>query len=156
MGILIMPATLLIAWLLALFGVAPPGAMAGDTSTDEMIRWMLFLPGGCMFVASAVMHTVFAKKTAANIGWTTNGFQYEIGFVSLGIGIAGIVASYGAAAAWLPISIVIIVFLTLAGVNHIVEMAKAKNFAPGNSLVLLYDFGLPISLVALLIATGGA
>lgn len=45
------------------------------------------------------------------------------------------------------------IFLVLAGVQHVRQMISEKNFAPGNSLVLLYDFGLPISLVALLFAT---
>ncbi len=44
-----------------------------------------------MALASAMMHTVFAKSTGKNIGWTTSPFQHEFGFVSLALGIAGIV-----------------------------------------------------------------
>jgi hypothetical protein len=32
-------------------------------------------------------------------------------------------------------------------------MVREKNFKPGNSLVLIYDFGLPASLIGLLLAT---
>jgi len=116
---------------------------------------MLFLPGGIMFLVSGVMHTVFAKSTAKNIGWQTNGFQYEIGFVSLGLGLAGIVAGQSGYGAWWPIAIAQSVFLVLAGANHVRDMAKERNFAPGNTLVLLYDFGLPLSYLGLFLTLRG-
>ncbi len=151
MGILVLPIAVLAAWLLAAFNVAAPGAVDTDTFADSAMRWMLFIPGGITFLVSGVMHTVFAKSTAKNIGWQTNGFQYEIGFVSFGLGAAGIIAGMSSSPAWLPIAVAQSIFLVLAGVNHVREMIKSKNFAPGNSLVLLYDFGLPISYVVLLL-----
>lgn len=98
-----------------------------------------------MFLASSVMHTVFAKKTAADIGWQTNGFQYEIGFASLGFGLGGILAGIAVPAAWLPMAVAQSAFLVLAGINHVREMITKKNFAPGNTIILIYDFGLPVS-----------
>lgn len=35
-------------------------------------------------------HTFKRKSVAKSIGWATNGFQIELGFVSLGIGVCGI------------------------------------------------------------------
>ena len=72
-----------------------------------------------MVIVSGVMHTFFAKKTAAMIGWQTNGFQYEIGFVSFGMGIAGLVAATLGSQAWLIVSIALSVFLLGAAANHI-------------------------------------
>ena len=155
MGIFVPALTLVIGWLLAIFHVAAPGAVATDTFADSAMRWALFLPGGCMFLASAFMHTVLAKRTAKEIGWETNGFQYEIGFVSLGLGVAGIIAAQSTAPAWLPIAVAQSIFLALAGINHIREMITKKNFAPGNTIILIYDFGLPISYAALLILIAG-
>lgn len=152
MGVLVTALTLALAWILALFHVAPAGAVDADTFADSAMRWLLFLPGGFMFLASFVMHTFLAKRTAANIGWQTNGFQYEIGFVSLGLGLGGIVASMSSSAAWAPIAIAQGIFLALAGVNHIVEMSRSRNFKPGNSLILIYDFGLPLSYLILLLS----
>ena len=151
MGILVMPLTLAIAWVLALFNVSAPGS-AGDGFAINALAWMFYIPAGFMFLASGVMHTFFAKKTAENIGWNTDGFQYELGFVSYGLGLAGILATYTGSGSWMALSVVISFFLVFAGINHILEMGKNKNFAPGNTLVLLYDFGLPISLWALLFA----
>ncbi|MCB0914892.1 MAG: stearoyl-CoA 9-desaturase [Actinobacteria bacterium] len=154
MGVVIMGLTVGFAWLFALLGWDAIGAEAGDTFATSAMRWMMFLPIGIQFLISAFMHTVLAKKTAAMIGWQTNGFQYEIGFASLGIGIAGLVSCYLGPEAWLPLSIVVTVFLLGATANHILEMARDKNFKPGNSLILIYDIGLPVSLWALLIFGG--
>ena len=155
MGIFIPAVTLVIAWVLALLNITAPGAVPDDSTMDSVMRWLLFLPGGCMFLASSVMHTVFAKKTAAGIGWQTNGFQYEIGFASLGFGLGGILAGIAVPAAWLPMAVAQSVFLVLAGVNHVREMITKKNFAPGNTIILIYDFGLPISYAIALFAIAG-
>ena len=56
--------------------------------------------------------------------------------------------------AWLVISVPVIVFLVLAGVQHVKQMAVEKNFKPGNSRILISDFGLPISLIVLLLGAG--
>ncbi len=156
MGILIPFATLVIAWILTLLDVAAPGGTPDESTMESAMRWLLFIPGGFMFLASGVMHTVFAKSTARNIGWQTNGFQYEIGFVSLGLGLAGIIAANSAEPAWLPIAVAQSVFLVLAGANHVREIVKDKNLSPGNTLILLYDFGLPVSYLIALISISGS
>ena len=155
-GTLIPAFTLILAWAFAFIGITAPGAVPDDTTWDAVMRWLLFLPGGCMFIASSVMHTVFARKTAANIGWQTNGFQYEIGFASLGLGVAGILAGATVPAAWLPVAAAGVIFLVLAGVNHVRDMAKDRNFSAGNTTILLYDFGLPLSYAIALFSLGAA
>lgn len=151
MGVLIPGLTVVIAWILALLGASSVGSTQPEFAGTAM-QWMLFLPGGIMFLVSAFMHTVLAKKTAAQIGWTTNGFQYEIGFVSLGLGLAGILAAASDPAAWWPIALAQGVFLILCAINHIKEMRASRNFAPGNTLILIYDIGLPVSYLALYLA----
>jgi hypothetical protein len=113
---------------------------------------MLYLPAGWMFVVSGVMHTRFAKTTAAMIGWQTNGFQYELGFVSFGLGLAGVYASLHGSQSWIAVTIPTTTFLVFAGINHVVEMVRDHNFNPGNTFVCISDFGVPISLWALLLS----
>lgn len=153
MGVFVPAGLLVLAWVLAAFGVEAPAGASSDDFPESAIRWMLYLPVGWMFLASGVMHTVFAKSTAKNIGWETNGFQYEVGFVSIGIGIAGILSPGMDTDAWIVLSIVTSVFLLGAAANHIVEIARDKNLAPGNTVILVYDIGLPASLWGLLFAT---
>jgi hypothetical protein len=149
------PAAFVVAWLLALLGVP---AIGTDSSTplDELaLRWMLFMGAGWSVLGGSVAHTVFARRTARDIGWETNGFQYEVGFASLAMGLAGIYAStVDQPAAWVVASIASGLFLLLAGINHVVEIIREHNYAPGNTVILVSDLGIPISLSALLIATG--
>ena len=152
MAVLALPATLLVAWVLALTGVTPPGADPGDEFAQTAMRWMMTMPAGYLVIASGIMHTIFAQSTAKNIGWTTNGFQYELGFVSIGLGIAGVIAAYLGGTSWLVLSIVLSVFLLGAAALHVKEMIRDRNFALGNTWVLLYDISLPVSLIALLVA----
>lgn len=153
-GVLITGAVLVLAWVFALVGWAPPGSMPGDDFADSAMRWMMALPVGGSFLVSGFMHSFLRHKTAEMIGWQSNGFQVEIGFVSYGIGIAGIWATMLGPQAWVVISVIVSVFLLGAAANHIKEMVTDKNFSPGNSLILIYDIGLPISLWALLISGG--
>jgi hypothetical protein len=99
------------------------------------------------------MHTVFAKSTAKNIGWETNGFQYEIGFSAYAMGVGSILAASRGWDTWLVMTAVMSIFLLLCTVQHIMKMVQDKNFKPGNSLILLYDIGLPVSMIGLLVAT---
>lgn len=148
------PLVFALAWLFALLGWSAPGADSAVPFDEQALRWMLFLGMGWSILAGALMHTVFARGTAKAIGWETNGFQYEVGFASLGIGLAGIyAASSDASAAWVAAALAGGTFLLLAGLNHIVEIIRESNYAPGNTVILISDLGVPISLLALLIAT---
>lgn len=148
---LVLPGLFVLAWVYALSGSVAPGAIAGEATAAGYIRWLLYF-AGFVFIFSSVMHSVFAKKMAASIGWKTNGFQYELASVCLGLGIACFYAVYHGREAWIAVSIPVISFLFLAGVNHTIEIIRKKNYAPNNTMILLWDFGMPVSLALLLLS----
>jgi hypothetical protein len=149
------PLCLVLAWAFALFGWEAPGTDASTPTDENNLRWILFLGLGWSLLGNAVAHTVFARPVARSIGWETSGFQYEIGFVSLGVGLASVYAStVDDSSAWIVASLAGGIFLLLAGVNHVVEIFRDRNYAPGNTAILISDFGVPVSLLALLLATG--
>ena len=151
---LLPPAAFVISWILALLGVDAAGAADGAPLDENALRWILFWALGWSLLGGAIAHTVFARGTAESIGWPTSGFQYEVGFASLGMGLAAIYASIqDSSEAWIAASIAGGLFLLFAGFNHVREILADRNFSPGNTLILLSDFGVPISLVALLFAT---
>jgi hypothetical protein len=149
---LMLPFMLLVAWAFALSGSGAPGALAHESAALSDLRWILYF-AGIVFLISSVMHSVFRKSMAASIGWTTNGFELELASVSLGLGIGCLYAVYQGIEAMTTISLPVIAFLFLAGVNHVVEIVKQRNYAPNNTLILIWDFGVSASLVALLFAT---
>ncbi len=150
---LVLPVMFLVAWGYAISGSRAPGAVLGETTAVSDLRWLLFF-AGVVFIFSSVMHSVFAKRTAASIGWQTNGFEREIAFVSLGLGAASLYAVYQNMEAMVTICIPIVAFLFLAGVNHVIEIVRRRNYAPNNTLILVWDFGISLSLVVLLIVIG--
>ena len=48
------------------------------------------------------------------------------------------------------------IFLVLAGLNHVRLMVKDRNVHAGNTLILIYDFGLPLSFAIALIGVAGS
>lgn len=149
------PLALALSWLFAYVGWYAPGTDAATPFTEQALRWVLYIALGWTAVVGSLMHTVLARRTAASIGWETNGFQYEVGFANLAMGLAGIYAgSSDRPEAWIAASIAGGVFLLLAAVNHIVEIVRDKNYAPGNTAILISDLGVPISLFVLLAASG--
>lgn len=149
------PVCFVLAWVFAVAGLGAPGTDAATPFDEQALRWMLFLGMGWSIAGGSIAHTIFARATAKSIGWETNGFQYEVGFASLAIGLAGIYAAFvDEPSAWIVGSIAGGLFLLLAGVNHVVEIVRERNYAPGNTVILLSDLGVPISLLVLLISTG--
>lgn len=144
------PAMFVWAWYLTLSGSVPPGA---DLSNDWHLKatnWLLYF-SGFAFLSGAVMHSLFAKTTARSIGWVTNGFQYEIAAVSFGLGLACFFVLDKGTPAKISVAIPIICFLFLAGINHLKEIFIQRNFAPNNVLILIWDFGVSVSLAILLL-----
>jgi hypothetical protein len=153
MGVLFLPGSLVAALALAMAGIPSPGSAAGAPWQVDAMRWILILPLGWTMLVSGFTHTVRARSTAASIGWTSSPFQYEVGFCSFGLGLAGIVSAFLHADAWIPVAIVSTVFLVGAGIYHVTEIVRVRNFAPGNTVILLYDFGVPATVWPLLRAT---
>lgn len=149
------PLLFALAWIFALLGWEAPGTSSTTAFDENALRWVLYFGVGWASIGGAVSHTIFARPTAKAIGWVSNGFQYEVGFASLGIGLAGLIAANSNdSSAWVVASLAGGIFLFLAGVNHIRDLVKEKNYAPGNTVIMLSDFGIPLSLLILLISTG--
>ena len=147
---LIFPCMFIGAWYLTLSGSIPPSSPSDASLSLKAISWLLYF-AGYAFLSASIMHSVFAKKIAKSIGWISNGFQYEIAAVSLGLGIGCFYALYQGIEAKMAISLPVISFLFFAGINHLKEIIFNKNFAPNNTFILVWDFGVSISLLVLLI-----
>jgi|GEM_PF-337247 len=134
------PLLFVLSWVFALLGMDAPGTGASTPFDEQALRWMLFLGMGWSILGGFLMHTVFARSTAKAIGRQTNGFQYEVGFASLGIGLAGIYASnLDLPEAWIAASLAGGLFLLLAGFNHMgsagtERLCVCRNRGPGRNV----------------------
>jgi len=104
-----------------------------------------FYAVGITNVFNFFFHVFFGERTAAFIGWENSPFQAEVGFASLGIGIAGMLAySRGFQFRFATIIPPVCFSLGAAG-GHIYQMVVNKNYSPGNvGLVLPIDIIIPV------------
>jgi hypothetical protein len=112
---------------------------------DKLLSDYLLYAIGITNLYNFVVHTVFAETSAAFIGWANSPFQYEVGYASLGFGIAAIVAHRSNFTTRLVAILGPSLFLWGAAAGHVHEILKSKNFSPGNAGVVLWtDIFLPV------------
>ncbi len=95
-------------------------------------------------------HIIYADEVATGIGWALNsGFQMELAFASIGIGIVGAIG-FRNKSYWLPFIIAKSSFMWGAGFIHILYMVQENNLSPSNTGIVVYwDFLFPILLIVL-------
>ena len=104
-------------------------------------------------IISFIGHAFRSDEIAQYIGWPKGSpFQYEVACANLSYGIMGILCIWLRGNFWIATAVAYSVFLIGAGIGHISQMVRAKNFAPGNAGIPLYmDFLKPVVIWVLLI-----
>lgn len=110
------------------------------------------LSGWFTIMSGLFGHLLYADQVAANIGWPLDsGFQMELGFASIGIGIVGFLGFWNRSF-WLPFIIIKTAFGWGAGLTHILHAIESNNFSPSNAgLIVYWDFLFPLVLILLYI-----
>ncbi|MBS1906551.1 MAG: hypothetical protein JST33_08285 [Actinobacteria bacterium] len=111
------------------------------------LNWFLFFAIGVTYVFNGIMHTAFGDMAAASIGWENNGFQAEVGFASIGVGIVGFMASPRRMPFSLKLAALVgpACFLWGAAATHIIDIVTTGNLAPNNAGPVLYtDILIPV------------
>ena len=124
---------------------------ARKESTLEIIAIYTFGLSGWFTIMSGLFgHILYADEVASGIGWPLNsGFQMELGFASIGIGIVGFL-SFWNKAYWIPFIIMKFIFGWGAGYTHILHMLQHNNFSPSNTGIIVYwDFLFPVFMIVL-------
>ena len=122
-------------------------------STVEIIAiYTIGLAGWFTIMSGLFGHIIYADQVAAGIGWPLNsGFQMELGFAAIGIGLVGFLG-FWVRSFWLPFIITKSTFMWGAGWTHIIHMVQHGNFSPSNTGAIVYcDFLMPIFLIVLFI-----
>jgi hypothetical protein len=139
--------TLLIIGLVAAWIslVRKPRPLKINTVVEAFLSYYMLFPIGISNLINFAFHVFFGDTAAKFIGWENSPFQAEVGFASLGVGIAGVLA-YKAS---LPFRVATFIppaaFSLGAAGGHIYQMETAHNFSPGNvGLVLPSDIIIPV------------
>ncbi len=121
-----------------------------ESVTEIVAIYTLGLSGWFGIMSGLFGHIIYADEVAKGIGWPLNsGFQMELGFASIGIGMIGFLG-FWSKSFWLPFLIAKTTFMWGAALTHILHIVQFGNFHPSNAGVILYwDIILPIILIVL-------
>jgi hypothetical protein len=125
-----------------------------ETVIEIIVIYTFGLSGWFSIMSGLMGHIIYADQVATSIGWPVNsGFQMELGFASIGIGLVGFL-SFWNKAYWLPFIIMKFIFGWGAGYTHILHMLQHGNFSPSNTGIVVYwDFLFPLVMIALYLLT---
>lgn len=129
------------------------GPRSRSVVVEALVAYFFLFSIGIGYLNNFVMHVVFAEFSAEFIGWENSPFQLEVGFASLGMGVAGLIAFRRNLAFRLATFIPPACFLWGAAGGHVYQIITTRNLAPGNAGTILYtDILLPVVGFALLYA----
>lgn len=128
-----------------------PRPLTLNTVAGALFSYYLLIAIGINNLVNFIFHVFFGEMAASFIGWAQSPFQAEVGFASLGIGIAGVLAFRASLAFRAAALIPPVVFSLGAAGGHIYQIITEHNFSPGNvGMVLPTDIILPLVGVLLL------
>jgi hypothetical protein len=139
---------LLAAWISLL---RKPKPHTKNVKVEAFLSWYMLLPIGISNLINFVFHVFFGEMSARFIGWADSPFQREVGFASLGIGTAGVLAFRAGLPFRFATFIPPAVFSLGAAGGHVYEMIAKHNYSPGNvGLVLPSDIIIPVAGLVLI------
>jgi hypothetical protein len=122
-----------------------PKPLGFSTVIEAFFSYYLLFTIGINNLLNFIFHVFFGDVAAKFIGWENSPFQAEVGFASLGVGIAGIIAFKASLPFRFATLIPPVCFSLGAAGGHIYQMIVAHNFSPGNAgLVLPIDIIIPV------------
>jgi hypothetical protein len=142
------------AILLVLALILGPIFRGPESVAGSILSWILLLPIGVTGIWAAIFRVFFPHVAAADIGWQTSPFQFEVEMADLAIGVTACAAFRRTVA--FKEAAVIAASISLLGdaVGHVHQMLAAGNFAPGNAGVPFFtDIICPVLAIVLLLVT---
>lgn len=151
-------AAVLSNWFLVLFVIAlcttfakmrRHGA-AGSDLAGVAWRELVFYMVGIGYAYAGIFHAYFQSIVAPSIGWQPSPFEYELGWMEIGLGIVAMLSMWRGREFRLAATIGLAVFSLAAAAQHIAQIACCHNDAPGNAGLVVWfaDILLPLLLVA--------
>jgi hypothetical protein len=129
-----------------------PSSLTIVQIAEVSLVWLLSGFYGVAFFLAGLQHLFNSDKIAKSIGWPIgSGFQLELGWAILGLGLASILAIWFHGPYFIGPGITGSIFCLGAAYGHAREIIKKKNFNPGNAgPVFDIDIISPILVIIML------
>ena len=119
---------------------------AGDWGPTLVTNAVVYLIGWAM-LGGGIAHLLFSRKISASIGYEHTGFQSEVGFADVAMGIVALFAASYSKEYWLAIILTSSIYRVGCGIVHVRSVVRDRNFAVNNTAILAIDFLVPAFLV---------
>jgi hypothetical protein len=118
---------------------------------ELLIIYLLVFCFGVNGIITFIAHVFFPAISAKALGWPDGGpFQFEVGIANLAIGSLGILTIWFRNRFALATIIANTIFLWGCAIEHLLTMAKYKQFAQSNAVIYFYaDIFMPIIIITL-------
>jgi hypothetical protein len=130
---------------------------AGRSPNVASVFWseILFYAVGIGFIYYGLLHAYAQNIAAPSIGWLPSPFEYELGWVEIGIGVSAVVSLWRGYDFRLALTIPFVIFSWAAAAQHIQLILCCHNMAPGNAGLILWfsDILVPLILLVLAVAS---
>jgi hypothetical protein len=143
--------------LVALVGAAVhvwrhPGERGAEAVVETFLLWWIVVTIGVAGIVGALFHLFDGPAVAREIGFTRGdgGFQTEVGFGDLALGVAAVLCIWIRDRYWLAILIVAAISLWGDAYGHIHQAIVNDNHDPDNTGPVLYS-DILVPLVGLLL-----
>lgn len=116
---------------------------------------LVFYYVGFTMIWAGVYHAYFASIAAPYIGWQPSPFEFELGWFEIALGVTALISRGRGVAYRTAVTIPFVIFMLAAAAQHIDQIIRLHNDAPGNAGIGVLWFGdvfspLFIAAVALL------
>lgn len=145
----------LVIWILGLLvgtvtAVINPAISTFPSFCQNLLFYQLTITLTLSGAVSFIGHVFRSDMVAESIGWKKGSpFQKELGFAEAGFALAGLLCIFYHGEFWLAAIVMASPLYLLAGINHIWEVVKKKNYASHNTWTILPDLMMPVSWILL-------
>jgi hypothetical protein len=129
-----------------------PGDRGPDRALEVLLVWWIVWTIGISGIVGALFHLLDGPGIAKEIGFTRGdgGFQSEVGFGDLALGVAAVLCIWIRDRYWLAILVVGTISLWGDAYGHIHQAVVNDNHDPDNTGPILYtDIVFPLVAIAL-------
>jgi hypothetical protein len=129
-----------------------PDARGTEQVLETVLLWWIVVPIGVAGIVGGLFHLFDGAKIAREIGFTRGdgGFQTEVAFGDLALGVAAVLCIWVRDRYWLAILVVAAISLWGDAFGHIHQAVVNDNHDPDNTGPVLYS-DILVPLVAILL-----
>lgn len=118
---------------------------------------MLFYAVGLTMIWAGLFHAYAQGIVAPSIGWQPSPFEFELGWFEIGFGVVAMLSLWRGHEFRIAATIPFVIFSLAAAAQHIQQIVRLHNYAPGNAGLVLWfgDIFMPLLILVLAILSRG-